>query len=133
MNDPLLPLRLQVFALAVLVGFLAWVVRLIRTHRLGLRDSLLWLLTTVGALVITGFPVTLRWLATALGIAVPSNALFALAFVYVLLNLLGSTIAISGNAARIRRVAQECTMLRGEVDLLRARLDERADRAREAP
>ena len=51
-------------------------------------------------------------------------ALFALAFLYVLLNLLSVTIAISGNAARLRRVAQECALLRAEVESLRARRKE---------
>ncbi|HTP25795.1 MAG TPA: DUF2304 domain-containing protein [Anaeromyxobacteraceae bacterium] len=123
MNPVLLPLHLQLFAAAILVSFLAWVVHLIRYHMLSLRDSLLWLLSTTAGLVATIFPVTLRWTATALGITVPSNALFALAFVYVLLNLLAATIAISGNAARVRRVAQECTLLRAEIAALRTRVD----------
>lgn len=125
MTEPILPLHLQLFALAVLAGFLGWVLLLIRAQRLSLRDSLLWLLSTSAALVATAFPGSLSWVARALGIAIPSNAAFALAFVYVLLNLLSATIAISASAARIRRVAQECALLRGELDALRARLDGR--------
>ena len=119
MTDPLLPAHLQIIAAVVLVAFLSWVVHLVRHHRLTLRDSLLWLLSTGAALLATLFPSTLRWLARALDIAVPSNALFALAFVYVLVNLLSLTIAVSGNAARVRRLSQECAMLRGELDELR--------------
>jgi hypothetical protein len=124
----LLPLQLQLFAAAVLLAFLIWVVHLIRRHQLSLRDSLLWFLSTGAALGVTLFPAVLEAFATALGIVVPSNALFALAFLYVLLNLLGVTIAISGNATRIRRLAQECTILRAELHALQARLerDERA-------
>ncbi len=123
MTEPTLPLHLQVFAVAVLLAFLGWVVRLIRRRQLNLRDSLLWLLSTAAALVVTAFPAALVAVARALGIAIPSNALFALAFVYVLLNLLWGTIAISGNAARVRRVAQECALLRAEVDALRAQVE----------
>jgi hypothetical protein len=123
MNPPLVPLHLQLLAAAVLVALLSVVVVMIRRHQLGLRDSLLWLLSTTVALLLTLFPSTLEWLAHALGVAVPLNALFAVAFVYVLLNLLSATIAISSAATRLRRVAQECTILRGELEELRARLD----------
>jgi len=122
-RHPLVPLQLQLLAIGVLVAFISWVIHLIRHHRLSVRDSLLWLLSTIAALVATVFPISLQWIASALGIAVPSNAVFALAFVYVLLNLLASTITLSGNAARIRRIAQECTLLRAELDALRARVE----------
>lgn len=125
MSQPLVPLHLQILAAAVLVALLSVVVVLIRRHHLGLRDSLLWLLSTSAALLVTIFPSALEWLAHALGIAVPLNALFAAAFVYVLLNLLSATIAISSAAARLRRVTQECALLRGELEELRARLDAR--------
>jgi hypothetical protein len=123
MTDPLLPVHLQLIAAVVLLIFLGWVVYLIRYHRLSLRDSLLWLLSTAAALAATVFPSTLRWIARVLGIAVPSNAVFALGFVYVLLNLLAATIASSGHAARLRRLTQECALLRGELEDLRARVD----------
>lgn len=123
MTHAILPPQLQLFAIAVLVTLLGWVVRLIRHHSLSLRDSLLWLLSTVAALTMAIFPGALWWLATAIGVTVPSNALFALTFVYVLVNLLSATIAISANAVRVRRVVQECTLLRAEVDALRSRLD----------
>lgn len=127
--------QLQLFAIAVLLLFLGWVVRLVRAHRLSLRDSLIWFVSTSAALVVTVFPQILYWVTHALGIQVASNALFALAFVYILLNLLSGTIAISNNADRVRRLAQECALLRAELTTLRARLDasEPASVATEAP
>lgn len=119
----LLPLEVQVIAVAALLGFLAWVVHLARRDRLSLRDALLWLTSTLVALVLMAFPETLRWTARALGVEVPANGLFALAFLYVLVNLLSATTAISSNAVRTRRLAQECALLRAELDELRGRLD----------
>jgi hypothetical protein len=121
--EQLLPPQLQLLAGAVLLLFLGWVVYLVRYHRLSLRDSLLWLVSTGVALVATVFPGLLQWAATALGIAVPSNALFGAAFVYVLLNLLASTVALSGHAVRIRRLAQECALLRAELGELARRVE----------
>ncbi len=119
---PLLPLELQAIAVAILAVLLLWVIRLVRRDRMSLRDSLLWLLSTAVALGLMAFPEGLRWVADRLGVEVASNALFALGFVYVLLNLLSLTIAVSGGAARTRRLAQECALLRGEIEELRARL-----------
>jgi hypothetical protein len=120
MSSPLLPRELQVIGAIVLVAFLGWVVHLIRDQRLSLRDSLLWLLSTSGALVVTLFPNLLRRGADLLSVEVPSNAIFALAILYLLLNLLSLTIAVSTGAARTRRLSQECALLRAELEALRA-------------
>jgi hypothetical protein len=124
--ERIIPVQTTIFAVAVLLLFLGWVAYLVRYHRLSLRDSLLWILSTAAALLFFVVPGTLVGLARVLGIAVPANALFALTFVYVLLNLLSATVAISGNAARTRRLAQECAVLRAELDALRARIDGQA-------
>ena len=119
----MLPPKLQVFAAAALLLFLGWVVWLIRYHRLSLRESLSWLLTTLAALVVTIFPQLLRGLASALGIEVAANALFAFAFLYILANLLAMTIAVSNGATRVRRLTQECAILRAELEALRAKVE----------
>ena len=87
---------------------------------------MLWLVSTGVALVFTIFPSTLEWAAGVLHVSVPSNALFAFAFVYVLLNLVSLTVAQSNGSTRMRRLSQECAILRAEMDLLRAELRERA-------
>ncbi|ATB28449.1 DUF2304 domain-containing protein [Melittangium boletus] len=118
-GEHLLPLRLQLFGGALLLAFVIWVLRLIRHHQLSLRDSLSWLLSTLLALVCVIFPQSLRWLADLLQVEVAANALFALAFLYVLFNLLSVTIALSSGAIRVRRLSQECAMLRAEIESLR--------------
>jgi hypothetical protein len=119
-SHALLNPRIQVFAAAILLLFIGWVIRLIRHHQLSLRDSLSWILSTLTALVFVLFPHSLRWVADVLEVEVASNALFALAFVYVLLNLLAATIALSRHASHVRRLTQECALLRAEIDLLRS-------------
>ena len=123
MTQPLLPLELQVLAVATLIGFLGWVAHLVRSRRLSLRDSFLWVLSTCAVLALVLFPQLLRYIARALAIEVPSNALFALAILYLTLNVLSLTIALSQGAAQARRLTQECALLRGELDGLRAELE----------
>jgi hypothetical protein len=123
-TSELLPRELQILAASVLFAFLGWVLYLIRYHRLSLRDSLLWLLSTAGMLAITLFPVSLQGLASVLHVGVPSNALFGLAILYLVLNSLAATTAISAHAQRVRRLTQECALLRAEIDLLQDRREQ---------
>lgn len=121
-GDPILPVELQVPSLAVLVLFLGWVLRLIRTHRLGVRESLVWLLSTLAAIAVTAFPSLLVRAAHLVGIQVPANAIFGAGLLYLALNVLAVTLGVSATTERTRRLAQECALLRAELDALRARL-----------
>jgi hypothetical protein len=120
MNAPSpLPWELQVFACIVLLAFLAWLTRLVRSQRVTLRDSLLWFLSTLAALAVTLRPELLARGARLLDVQVPSNALFGAAILYLSFNLVSVTIGSSVNAASVRRLAQECALLRGELEALR--------------
>lgn len=122
MNHPVLPPELQLPSLIVLGLFLAWVLRLIRAHRLSLRDSLVWLLSTAAALVVTAFPALLVRGAALIAVQVPANAVFGISLLYLALNVLSITLMASTSSDRVRRLAQECALLRSELDQLRALL-----------
>jgi hypothetical protein len=116
-----IPAELQIVSIVVLAIFLLWVLRLVRTQRLSLRDSLVWVVTTLLATVVALFPGILVRAAHLLGFQVPSNALFGAAVLYLAVNVLVNTVAGSQNAARIRRLAQECASLRAEIDRLQSK------------
>lgn len=120
-HEAILPLEIQLISLAVLGVFCAWVLWLIRSRRLHLRESLIWLLTTLAAIAVTAFPELLAWAARALGIQVPANALFGAGLLYLAVNVLAVTISVSTNTTRVRRLAQECALLRAELETFRAR------------
>ena len=127
MTSTLLPFEIQVVSLVVLLAFSGWVLWLIRTQRLHLREALVWLLTTIAAIVVTAFPSILAWFAQLIGIQVPANALFGAGLLYLAVNVLGITISVSKNTSRVRRLAQECALLRAELDALRAELSTAAE------
>ncbi len=135
MRSDLIPAELQVVSIVVLAIFLLWVLRLVRTQRLSLRDSLVWVVTTLLATVVALFPGILVRAAHLLGFQIASNALFGAAVLYLAVNVLVNTVAGSQNAARIRRLAQECASLRAELDAERAsrRDPERAPAAGTGP
>jgi hypothetical protein len=120
--ERILPLSIQLVSIAVLLAFSGWVLWLIRTERLHLRESLIWLLTTLGAIVVTAYPRLLASAAHAVGVQVPANALFGAGLLYLGVNVLAATIGVSTNTSRVRRLAQECALLRAELDELRRAL-----------
>jgi hypothetical protein len=115
----LIPVELQVVSVVVLALLLAWVLRLVRQQRLSLRDSLVWVVSTLLAGAVALFPGLLVWASSLLGFQVPSNALFGAAVLYLAVNVLVNTVASSQTAARLRRVTQECALLRAELESLR--------------
>lgn len=128
MTQSILPIEIQLLSLTVLLAFSAWVVWLIRNQRLHLRESLIWLLTTLAAIAVTAWPELLVRGSRLIGVQVPANALFGAGLLYLAVNVLAVTIAISQNTTGVRRLAQECALLRAEVTELRDRLE--AERAR---
>jgi len=116
MTRELLPFELQVSAwrdaARLLRGCCTWSA----TSALSLRDSPGWLLSTGIVLVFAVYPRFLETVARAIAVQVPANALFALAIVYLALNVLSLTIALSNSQTRARRIAQECALLRAELD-----------------
>jgi hypothetical protein len=124
-TQAILPVEIQLLSLVVLLVFSAWVLWLIRTQQLHLREALIWLLTTVAAIAVTAWPELLVRASRLLGVQVPANALFGAGLLYLALNVLSVTIGVSRNTTTVRRLAQECALLRAEVVELRARLDGR--------
>lgn len=118
-SQSILPVQIQLLSLGVLLVFSGWVFWLIRAQRLHLRESLIWLVTTLAAIVVTAWPELLVRGSRLIGVQVPSNALFGAGLLYLAVNVLSITIAVSGNSTAARRLAQECALLRAEIEELK--------------
>ena len=124
-------LKLQLFAIAASGVLLLIVFELLRRRRLIERYALIWL---GSALVLLGLAIwtnLLEIVSKALGIAYPPNALFLIAFAFVLLLLLHFSIAISRLSNETKVLAQDQARLDSELRELREQQavvgDERAD------
>jgi hypothetical protein len=107
--------RLQIVAIAITTGLLIFVFELIRRRKLMERYSLLWLLAALVLLILAIFDDLLANFATAIGIATPSNALFAAAIGFLVLLVLHFSTTIS-------RLTDESKVLAQRVALAEERL-----------
>ncbi len=107
--------RIEVVAAAIAI--FALIFELVRRKHLMERYALLWLLAGVTVLVLGIWQGLLTKLSNAVGIYYPPAALFAVAFLFVLLLLLHFSIAIS-------RLSDQNKILAQRLALLQQRLEE---------
>jgi len=114
--------KLQIVAIIVSSGLLLVVLELVRQRRLGERYALLWLVSALVLLLLSAWGDLLDKVSELLGVSTPTNALFAIAFGFVLLLLLHFSMTVSRLAEENKMLAQEAARLDQE---LRSRLASR--------
>jgi hypothetical protein len=105
--------RIQIVAIIASVGLLLVVLELVRRRRFLERYALLWLLSAVVMLALAIWTGLLETVAKAVGIFYPPNALFLVAFGFVLLLLLHFSLAVSKMSDQIKVLAQRLALLEG--------------------
>lgn len=116
--------RIQAIAVVVTALLLFLVFELVRRRRLLERYALLWLLSAVVLLVLASWSGLLAKVASLVGIATPSNALFVVGFAFVLTLLLHFSLAVSRLTDETKILAQQVARLDGELNEARRRLGE---------
>lgn len=108
--------RIQVVSIIAAAIVLLTILELVRRRRLLERYALLWLGSSVVLLGLAIWRGALTDIASALGIAYPPNALFLIAFGFVLVLLLHFSIAVSKLADQSKVLAQRLALLEQRVD-----------------
>ena len=103
--------RIQIVAIAASAFLLLGVLELVRRRRLLERYALLWLLSAVVLLALASFRDALVTVSDAVGIYSPPNALFLIAFGFVLVLLLHFSIAVSRLSDQTKILAQRLAIL----------------------
>jgi len=116
--------RLEVIALAVIVCFLIF--ELVRRKRLLERYALVWLAAGLVVLVLALWKGLLTTLSHAAGIYYPPSALFAVAFLFVLVMLVNFSTTVS-------RLTDQNHVLAQRLALLQRRLEDQEDPAASHP
>ncbi len=103
--------RIQLVAVAGAAMLLLIVLELVRRRRLLERYALLWLFSAVVLLGLAIWRDALASLASLMGIAYPPNALFFVAFAFILVLLLHFSAAVSRLADQSKVLAQRLALL----------------------
>ncbi len=111
--------------LAIIASLLTFVFVFMLLRRGVLREkyAVLWLLVSGTALVLAIIPGALRAVSEALGVQTPSNLLFFVTVVLLVLVSVQLSYELSRHEMRIRRLAEEIALLNREVNQLRRRDD----------
>jgi hypothetical protein len=115
--------KLQILAIVASGGLLFLVLELVRRKAFLERYALLWLLSATVLLGLSIWKGFLEELANVVGIAYPPNALFLVAFGFVLILLLHFSLAVS-------RLSDQSKVLAQRLALVEQRLRETEERAR---
>lgn len=109
-----------VLGITAAVGVTVFVAEMLRRGFLREKFAALWLLVSAVLLLISVFPGVLTWGADLVGVQVPSNLLFMMAGLLLLIVSVQLSNEVSRVEARTRRLAEE-------VALLRQALEQRGD------
>lgn len=107
--------RIQLLAIAASGSLFLLVLELVRRKAFIERYALLWLLCAVVMLGLSVWERFLETLAGFIGIAYPPNALFLVAFGFVLVLLLHFSVAVSRLSDRSKLLAQRVALLEQRV------------------
>ncbi|HEY2603951.1 MAG TPA: DUF2304 domain-containing protein [Thermoleophilaceae bacterium] len=115
-------IRIQLMAIVAAGVLLFVVLELVRRRRLLERYALLWLLSAVVLLALAIWRGLLSRLADWVGIAYPPNALFLIAFGFVLVLLLHFSTAVSRLTDQSKVLAQKFALLEEELREVKGRV-----------
>ncbi|HEX2233437.1 MAG TPA: DUF2304 domain-containing protein [Thermoleophilaceae bacterium] len=104
-------MRVQLVAIVASALLLLMILELVRRRRLLERYALLWLFSSVVLLGLSIWRDFLETLARAVGIYSPPNALFLIAFGFVLVLLLHFSLAVSRLSDQTKVLAQRLALL----------------------
>jgi hypothetical protein len=104
-------LRIQILAIAASGTLLLIVLEMVRRKAFLERYALLWLLSALVLLALSVWSGMLEWVAELIGIVYPPNALFLIAFGFVLVLLLHFSLAVSKLSDQTKVLAQRLALL----------------------
>ena len=104
---------LAVVASLVTFVFVFW---LLRRGVLREKYAVLWLFVSGVALILALIPGALRWISDAVGVETPSNLLFFVTVVLLVLVSVQLSYELSRHEMRIRRLAEEVALLHRRLD-----------------
>ncbi|MBQ4066200.1 MAG: DUF2304 domain-containing protein [Clostridia bacterium] len=97
-------LRIEMIVLAIIIA--AFVINSVTKKKMCIQYSLVWIVLSLALLVIAAFPGIVFWLCDLLGIKTPSNLIYLLGIIYLMLITFMQTCIISKQTEKIKFLTQ---------------------------
>ncbi|MHB1413005.1 MAG: DUF2304 domain-containing protein [Thermoleophilia bacterium] len=107
--------KIQLFALLVSIAFILAIFQLVRKKKLKEQYSLMWFLIAAVITVLAVWEPLLGGISSALGISVPSNALFLLALLFLFGLALHFSMLVSRLTDQSQFLAQKLALLERDL------------------
>ena len=104
----------RVFAIVTSIVTFLVVMELIRRRRLREEYAFLWVLTTVGMMLLATWYGLIEWITRVIGAIAVTTTLFLFALMFLLLISVHFTTVISRLTVQVRRLTQELAILQAE-------------------
>jgi hypothetical protein len=111
----------RVFAMAASIATFLVILELVRRRKLKEEYSWLWILTTVGMVVLSSWYGLIAKLSALIGAVTPTTTLFLFAFLFLLAISIHVTTVISRLTQQVRRLTQEVAILGAELHEVKGR------------
>ena len=111
-----MPIRQKIFALAISIGLIIFIVDLVRRRKLREEYSWLWLLTGFIIFLVALWYDLLIFVTNLIGAAIPTSALFFLSLIFLIAISINYSIQISTLTNQVKELAQSLALLRGEIE-----------------
>ena len=124
-----MPIRQKIFALIAAIALCIFIVEMVRRRKLREEYSWLWLITSLGIIILVIWYDLLVFITEMIGAALPTTTLFVFGLLFLLLIALHYSVKISSLTDQVRKLAQKIAILQSELDERKAeRGEQRAER-----
>ena len=119
------PINFSLHAILIIgaVGFLLFILYLMKKGKLEVKYSIIWLAFSLCMLLFACFPYTVLVLNDISGVIDPVNFIFFTQIIFILLILLSVSAVISGFSRKIKQLAQANAILEKRVRELEEKMD----------
>lgn len=109
-------LKIQIVVLAVLLVSFLLLCRQVKKRTLDLKYTLAWFVLVLALVIIDVFPEIVIGISSVIGIATPSNMLFFVGYILIIVIIYTLTVAISKLSDNVRAMAQRIALLEKELE-----------------
>ncbi len=118
--------RIQILAIIASLFLLGVTVELIRRRQLEEKYAISWLLACIFFLLCSTNLEIVTFLSKLTGVYLPSNFLFLLAFLFLTIVTLSLTVIASNESQVSRKLSQELSILKFDIEVLNKRLEDKS-------